>query len=139
MANTQFPNSITDDRTLRIYNNTNEPQILRKHTHYGQVVNTKLVPMETTKHKPLFANACNKAQPFQFTGELDPEQLLGDTIREEVKTLLIDYQDVFDTSTGCYNGASGDFLAIVNMGNSQPPQRKGRVPQYSANRLGIAG
>ena len=34
-----------------------------------------------------------------------------------------------------YNGAVGPFQARVNMGPVQPPQRKGRVPQYSRGQL----
>ena len=34
-----------------------------------------------------------------------------------------------------YNGAVGPFKAEVNMGPVQPPQRKGRLPQYSRNKL----
>lgn len=34
-----------------------------------------------------------------------------------------------------YNGASGPFQAMVNMGPVQPPQCKGRVPQYSRDKL----
>ena len=34
-----------------------------------------------------------------------------------------------------YNGASGPFQAKVNMGPVLPPQRKGRMPQYSKTQL----
>ena len=34
-----------------------------------------------------------------------------------------------------YNGAVGPFEAVVNMGPVQPPQCKGRLPQYSHNKL----
>ena len=33
-----------------------------------------------------------------------------------------------------YNGAAGSFEAQVNMGPVEPPQRKGRLPQYGAAR-----
>ncbi|VDI45490.1 Hypothetical predicted protein [Mytilus galloprovincialis] len=41
----------------------------------------------------------------------------------------------FDPYFKGYNGAAGPFQARVNMGPVQPPQRKGRVPQYSRNQL----
>jgi hypothetical protein len=46
-----------------------------------------------------------------------------------------DYDDVFDKSISGYNGAAGPFEAVVNMGQVQPPQRKGRLPQYATNKL----
>ena len=42
---------------------------------------------------------------------------------------------VFDPSISGYNGAVGPFEAFVKMGPVQPPQRKGRLPQYSCNKL----
>lgn len=43
--------------------------------------------------------------------------------------------EVFNPKFGSYNGASGPFKAVVNMGSAQPPQRKGKVPQYDRNKL----
>ena len=34
-----------------------------------------------------------------------------------------------------YNGHVGPFAATVNMGPVQPPQRKGRCPQYARDKL----
>ena len=34
-----------------------------------------------------------------------------------------------------YNGKAGQIEAVVNMGPVLPPQRKGRIPQYSRNQL----
>ena len=42
---------------------------------------------------------------------------------------------MFNPEIECYNGASGPFKAKVNMGPVEPPQRKGRLPQYSRERL----
>jgi hypothetical protein len=42
---------------------------------------------------------------------------------------------VFDPHFSGYNGALGPFKAVVNMGPIQPPQRKGRVLQYTRNKL----
>ena len=41
---------------------------------------------------------------------------------------------VFTPSTS-YNGAMGPFEAVVNIGSVQPPQRKGRIPQYARDKL----
>ena len=34
-----------------------------------------------------------------------------------------------------YNGAVGEFKSHINMGPVLPPQRKGRLPQYSRDKL----
>ena len=34
-----------------------------------------------------------------------------------------------------YNGSFGHFKATINMGPTLPPQRKGKVPQYSPDKL----
>ena len=44
---------------------------------------------------------------------------------------------MFSSSLGCYNGHSGEFEHVINMGSSLPPQRKGRIPQYCKNNLDI--
>ena len=45
------------------------------------------------------------------------------------------YSEVFDTSLPGYNGKFGAITASVNIGDSLPPQRRGRIPQYSRSLL----
>merc|ERR1712015_150946 len=54
---------------------------------------------------------------------------------EKFNNLHIKYNNVFNPKFPGYNGKAGDIKGIVNMGPTLPPQRKGRVPQYSRNRL----
>ena len=42
---------------------------------------------------------------------------------------------MFNPSISKYNGASGKVEAVVNIGSTPPPQRKGRLPQYNSNTL----
>ena len=42
---------------------------------------------------------------------------------------------MFNPSTSGHNGAVEKFEATINMGPVLPPQRKGRVPQYSRDKL----
>ena len=69
------------------------------------------------------------------TVQLDADHILPETNRAAFQQLLHTYDSVFDPSNSGYNGAVGPFEAIVNMGSVQPPQRKGRLPQYSRNKL----
>ena len=45
------------------------------------------------------------------------------------------YQQVFQNDLPGYNGKFGPISAFVNVGDSLPPQRRGKVPQYSRHLL----
>ena len=56
-------------------------------------------------------------------------------IFSQFKDLLYKFSDVFSPDLTGYNGAIDPFEASVNMGPVQPQQRKGRMPQYSKDKL----
>ena len=56
--------------------------------------------------------------------------ILSKSYQNKFLTLVQDYDDVFVSKLQCYNGSMDPFEATTNMGPVQPPQRKGRVPQY---------
>ena len=66
---------------------------------------------------------------------LDPENALPPDIRAKFQDLHDVYDEVFDPRIKGYNGAAGSFEAKLNMGPVEPPQRKGRLPQYARNKL----
>ena len=47
------------------------------------------------------------------------------------KEIHTQFESVFSPGIGRYNGHSGKFCHSINMNDSLPPQRKGRVPDYS--------
>ena len=61
--------------------------------------------------------------------KIDPDNMLEPELKLKFKQLLLGYDEVFNPKFTGYNGAVGPFQAKVNMGPSQPPQRKGRIPQ----------
>jgi len=65
---------------------------------------------------------------------LDPDNALPLDIRAKSQDLHDDYEEVFDPRIKGYNGAAGSFKAKTNMGPVEPPQRKGRLPQYNRNK-----
>ena len=67
--------------------------------------------------------------------QLDPDNILPPQAKQGFRDILHKFDDVFDPVIMGYNGAVGPFEAHVNMGPVQPPQRKGRVPQYARDRL----
>ena len=66
---------------------------------------------------------------------LDPDNLLPDQSCFKFQQLLQEYDRVLDPKITGYNGAAGPIQATVNIGPVQPPQRKGRIPQYVCNQL----
>ena len=66
---------------------------------------------------------------------VDPDCVLAATIRGTLRTQLEEYDIVFSPAFQGYNGAAGPFQAVVNMCYAHPPQCKGRVPQYSRDKL----
>ena len=72
---------------------------------------------------------------FSSDIQLDPDNILDPYTRQKFAKLHHEYDIVFDPNIPGYNGAMGPCNAVVNMGPVQPPQRKGRVPQYSRDKL----
>ena len=66
---------------------------------------------------------------------IDPDHALSPDERASIRSILEEYDEVFDPNYTGYNGHVGPFKAVVNMGPVQPPQRKGRLPQYARNQL----
>ena len=73
--------------------------------------------------------------PFSSSVSVDPDNLIPDQFRLKFQQLLQEYDSVFDPQITGHNGAPGPIQATVNIGPVQPPQRKGRIPQYSRNQL----
>ena len=53
----------------------------------------------------------------------------------EFNQLHSKYASVFNNDLPGYNSKFGAIFTHVNVGDSLPPQRKGRVPQYTRNLL----
>ena len=66
---------------------------------------------------------------------LDPDGILSPDDKVNFLALLKEFDRVFDPTITGYNGAAGPIKGVVNMGPVQPPQRKGRMPQYARDQL----
>ena len=66
---------------------------------------------------------------------IDPDYALSSDERAAFRSILEEYDEVFDPNYTGYNGHVEPFKAVVNMGPVQPPQHKGRLPQYARNQL----
>ena len=67
--------------------------------------------------------------------KLDPDNVLYEETRANFRSLLNEYDSVFVPKVKGYNGHVGPFESKVNMGPVEPPQRKGRLPQYARGKL----
>ena len=124
--------------TVRITNSTVDPIMLRRNEHVCQIRPVSIVPDSTLHNKPHLAPNTSQpppCKPYSSRVSLDPHKSLPTEMRERFRALNLEYDDVFNPSISKYNGASGNIEATVNMGPTQPPQRKGRVPHYNHDRL----
>ena len=123
---------------IRLTNTSQEPKSIGRHEHLSQILPTADVPSPTTAPSPPIPSGPVKPKsspPFSSAVSIDSDKLLSDETRLQFQELLQTYDSVFDPDITGYNGAAGPIQATVNIGPVQPPQRKGRVPQYSRNQL----
>lgn len=125
---------------IRIPNFTGQPQLVCRNAHVCQVRPT-YVPSSsdatvTPPHMPVSANSpLHRSATHSSLVRLDPDNIMPPDIRDSFCALHREFDEVFDPHFKGYNGAVGPFQARVHMGPVQPPQRKGRVPQYSRGQL----
>ncbi|KAK3105126.1 hypothetical protein FSP39_017698 [Pinctada imbricata] len=126
---------------IRVPNLTGEPQNVHKHDHLCQI-RSVFTPDTAAETKidadssiggistPPSRDAC-----YSASVSLDPNDILSDDMKSDFRRLHNKFDSVFSTSLEGYNGNAGPFKGKVNMGPVLPPQRKGRIPQYSRNQL----
>ena len=125
---------------VRLVNDTAETRTLRRHEHLCQArPTTAMAPTSPVgpHPSPPHPGGSNSPQPGFFSDAIvvDPDNILPDTIRNEFREVLQTHDEVFNPAIVGYNGMAGPVQASLNMGPVQPPQRKGRVPQYSRDKL----
>ena len=124
---------------VRILNNTGDPKLIPRHEHFCQVRLTQIPTTEKVKLAPYqpIPPSVHMAQTILHSQgvSVDPDNILPNNISQDFRDLLEVHDEVFNPTISGYNGAAGTFEAVVNMGPVQPPQRKGRLPQYAHNKL----
>ena len=112
---------------IRIPNLTPEPHFLKRNEHFCQVHAVYTMPPVPPVHPPSTKHSVNVT--------LNPNKFLPQDVRAKFTSLLDEYDHIFDPNIKGYNGAEGPFEARINMGPVEPPQRKGRLPQYARHQL----
>ena len=121
---------------IRILNLSGDVHVIKKNDHLCRVRGV-FVPDTVPSGDPLSCQAATMkpSVPHSSAVTIDPDNILPDKEREEFTRVIRENDDVFNPSIKGYNGHAGRFEAKINMGPVVPPQRKGRVPQYSRNQL----
>ena len=119
---------------VRITNETEAPLLLRKNEQFGQLLGTSVPIYDVSRVKPPTIHATT-TQPAIGDISVDPHNVLPTSVVSAFHDVNKQFSNVFNKKGKLYNGAFGPLEAVVNMGPTLPPQRKGRVPQYSRNKL----
>ena len=124
---------------VRIVNETQEALRIPKKHHLCQAMPSVRIskaiklPIPEVSTQTTIAATKNRALYSQHIS-VNKSQL-NSTISAQFDQLHAKYDDTFSPHFKGYNGKAGNIEGVVNMGPVLPPQRKGRVPQYSRNRL----
>ena len=121
---------------IRVLNDTSEPQALRRNEHFCQVrATTELHSAAANEHIPIIKENTTPISCHSDAIKIDSDYMLQDSYRAKFQDMVTEFDEVFSPELPGFNGALGRFEATINMGPVQPPQRKGRVPQYSLDKL----
>ncbi|CAC5371068.1 unnamed protein product [Mytilus coruscus] len=124
---------------IRIVNNTSVPQFIQRNEHFCRVRLTTTVdnaseaPSNIRDLKTTNYIDTTHTSHFFKQVSVDPDNLLSPDLQTKFNESSVKFS--VPNFEG-YNGAIDPFETSVNMGSVQPPpQRKGRMPQYSKNNL----
>ena len=124
---------------IRVLNTSTEPKVVKKNDHVCQAISAFAPSDQPPDSVPTVKPTPTHSQPSQShhsaSVKVNPDNLLTPACEREFKTSLREFDDVFNPVFTKYNQSLGPFKAVVNMGDVKPPQRKGRLPQYSRDRL----
>ena len=127
------------DHAVRVSNTTDSPILLKSGEQLCQVRHGLPVEASTPTAPTTTCHAASPSpatcKPFSPHVNLDPDGCLDQDTRDKFMAVNLEFDDVFNPSISKYNGASGKIEAVVNIGPTLPPQRKGRLPQYNRDTL----
>ena len=92
----------------------------------------------TWKWNSIKASTCKplkKVAPYSSPVKVDPDKQMPAEMVSKFRSLVETYDEVFNPTIGRYNQKAGKVEVEVNMGDSPPPQNKGRVPFYGRDSL----
>lgn len=126
---------------IRIENTGCNPVSLRKHEHFCQV---RSIYIPLTDPEPVSSHTDTKntlkthvklSNSYSSQVRIDPDDILTRETVQAKKDSLARNDTISSRVSQGYNGQAGPFQAQDNIGPVMPPQRKGRLPQYSRRQL----
>ena len=126
--------ALSVDGNIRIRNNSCLPVKLCKNETIASILNvTDSCPSYQFDSN---SEKCEPAPQKIYDIKFNPQNMdLDNTWYQKFQNLHEKYKIVFGSDLPGYNGKFGNISAYVNIGDSLPPQRKGKIPQYSRNLL----
>lgn len=128
--------------SVQLSNDTSQPITVNKAEHICQIhpeVKVNIESLVQDESPPTLVNATTHVRKSDYSSNVNvnPDKVLTSAEEHPFKVLLKTYENVFSPVTSHYNGKMGPCHVEVNMGESLPPQRKGRVPFYSRDNLQV--
>jgi len=127
---------------VRMHNNTDLIQVVKKHEHLCRVrpvitADDIMIPAPSAHTNVTDVNAMIAQAEIIYSQpvSVDPSKTLTEGERADFHDLHSTFDEVFGPVTTGYNGSFGSIQAVVNMGPTLPPQRRGRIPLYPAKHL----
>ena len=121
---------------IRIPNLTEDPVIIQRNSHFCQVRHiTVPTPCDNFPCPKLSSTQTGESLDSTCDIRIDPDNILPCDVQDKFGLLHQDYNTVFRRKIQAYNGMSGPIKGEVNMGPTEPPQRKGRLPLYCRDKL----
>lgn len=125
-----------EDGCVVVKNSTKEPVLISRHTQICQVRKTTAAESFEKSPQPP-QESLIKEIPSEFNVhnaiDLNIDSRMSNSEKEAFKAIHEQYSSVFSPGIGLYNNYSGEFYHVINMSPNLPPQRRGRIPDYSKN------
>ena len=123
--------------SISVTNDSGNPVHIKRHEHICQIRHTtEDLKVGDDTLKPVPARKSTEVRQAAKIS-VDPHGILNESDKQAFIEINRKYEGVFSAQLGKYNGHSGPFEHIINMGASLPPQRKGRVPVYNKDNLNL--
>ena len=128
------------DNEIRLVNDTGLPIYLPKHEQLCNVRSTHVMNLENIENnpplplsKPIIRSTL--PTPYSDAVQVDPNKQLPPKWLSAFTELHRNFDAVFESSIGRYNGYSGKLKARVLFGSAVPPSKKLHAPTYSNQNL----
>ena len=127
---------------VNLVNHTDQPLLLKKNSHFGDLVSDvsvtpNIIQDSTSKannKSPLPSSTPSPHSHVKDT-KVDPDDILDDHWKSHFTDMLHNFSDVIDPNPGQYNNYFGNVDCSINFVKLPPASIKARLPSYSHEKL----